>query len=94
MESKLPLGTCKQAIMKLESALADINEIMTDEDITEEQKNLFGILSEYTGNIIASIYNEVQKEMGEEEFISETIEMDAIDAWPGESTNIMDDTIE
>lgn len=94
MEGKLPLGICKQAIMKYDSAMADVNEIINDEDIPEQQRELFRTISEYTGNIIALIYNEVQQEMNEEDFIAESIDMDEIDTWPGESSNILDDEID
>ncbi len=88
MENKLPLGLCKQAILKFESALSDVHEIMED-DIGPEQKEVFETIAEYTGNIIALIYNKVGEEMDEEEFISEQIEMDQIENWPGETDDIM-----
>lgn len=90
MENKLPLGICKQAVLKYESALNDINEIL--EDINDsEQKEVFGVIAELTGNIISHIYNQVSAEMDEEEFIAEQIEMDEIGNWPGEKDNIMDE---
>lgn len=93
-ESKLPLGICKQAVMKLESAMADINEIAEDEDITQEQKDMFSALAESTGSMIACIVNEVSAEMGEEEFVNETIDMDAIQPWPeNTSDNVLDEEI-
>ena len=62
MENKLPLGICKQAVLKYESALNDINEIL--EDINDsEQKEVFGVIAELTGNIISHIYNQVSAEM-------------------------------
>jgi hypothetical protein len=85
-ENKLPVGICKQAVMKLESAMADINEIAEDEDIDENQKQLFSSLAESTGTMIACIVNEVSAEMGEEEFVNEQIDMDEIQPWPENDT--------
>ncbi len=93
MEYKLPLGVCKQAILKYESALNDINEILSDEDIDDEQRETFSTIAEYTGNIIAHIYNEVSSEIGEEEFLAEQIEMDKIDNWPGENDDILNNPL-
>ena len=35
---KIPLGLCKQAVMKLDSFINDINEIREDADIDPEDK--------------------------------------------------------
>ncbi len=93
MEYKLPLGVCKQAILKYESALNDINEILSDEDIDDEQRETFSTIAEYTGNIIAHIYTEVSSAIGEEEFLAEQIEMDKIDNWPGENDDILNNPL-
>lgn len=81
-EKGLPLGICRQAVMKLESALNDFNEIMEDESINDEQRYVFETLAETTGRVMASIVNMVSQEIGEEEFLGEQIEMDKIDAYP------------
>lgn len=93
-EHKLPLGLCKQAVLKLESALSDIHEIILDEDISAEQKEWFEVAAEYLGNITAVIYNQVEAEMGEDEFIAEIVEMDQLESWPGETDDIMNQNIE
>lgn len=92
MENKLPLGICKQAILKYEAALADIHEIIEDE-ISDEQKETFQTIAEYTGNIIAHIFNEINQEMDENEFIAEQIEMDEIGEWPEENNDLMNELI-
>lgn len=91
MENKLPIVACKQAILKFESALADINEIL--EECPDEMKEDFQIIAGYTGAIISRIYNQVKEVMNEDEFISETIEMENIGLWPGEHEDIMNDKI-
>lgn len=94
MENKLPLGLCKQVVMKLDSALADVHEIIEDEDISQEQKEWFEVVAEYIATMEAVVYNQVTAEMGEDEFIAETIDMDEIDEFPGDSNDIMNTSIE
>lgn len=95
MENKLPLGLCKQAVMKLDSALSDLAEIEQDPDITEEDREAFKEINASLEMIQAAIYVRVMDEMDEETFMSETIEMDKIDPWPGERVvdDIMDEVI-
>ena len=93
-ENNLPLGICKQAIMKYESALADVREIIEDENIQDSDKDDFVYIAEYTGSIIANMYNKVMQEMGEEEFINESVNMDEIDKWPGDCDNVLDECID
>ena len=80
--TNFPLATSKQAVMKLDSALTDVKEII-EEDIPEEYKELL----EQTSNCIifamTSIYRVVGDVTDEDEFINETIAMEAIDPWPG-----------
>lgn len=93
-ENNLPLGICKQAILKYESALADIREVIEDENVPDDTKDDFVKIAEYTGCIIANIYNNVMDDgMGEEEFMSEDVQMDEIDKWPGDCDDIMDEVI-
>lgn len=72
----LPLGICKQALMKLESVMQDFNEIAEDEVLNDEQRLMFETLSEITGQMMASIVNFVQEEISEEDFLNEHIDMD------------------
>lgn len=81
-EYKIPLGLCKQAVMKLDSFMTDINEIREEEGLTAEDKQTFEQIAEITGTILAAIVNIVTREMGEEEFLSEDIAMDEIDRYP------------
>lgn len=81
-EYKIPLGLCKQAVMKLDSFMTDINEIREEEGLTAEDKQTFEQIAEITGTILAVIVNMVTREMGEEEFLSEDIAMDEIDQYP------------
>ena len=90
---KLPLGIMKQAVMKLDSALSDLHEIACDDDIDETDKNDFEDMSECISNIIAAITIKASKEIGEEEFIRENINMDEIEPYPGEVKDILDEII-
>ncbi len=92
-KNKLPLGLMKQAVMKLDSALSDLYEISNDDDIDEIDKNDFDNMSEYITNIIAAITIKASKEIGEEEFIRENINMDEIEPYPGEIGDILDEVI-
>ena len=90
-EKKLPLGLIKQAILKMESALTDLREIIEDEDIEDDDKDDFVELAEYSSNIIAVLYNKVNDD---EDFIKENVKMDEIGTWPGELNDIMENEIE
>ena len=90
-ESRLPLGICKQAIMKLESAMNDINDIACDEDVDQVDQDDFKMMNSYLSNIISSITVKVMNEMGEDEFIAEQIDMDPIDEFP--ESDILDEKI-
>lgn len=95
----IPLGLCKQAYMKLESAMSDIMEIKEDDDLSSEDKETFNTMGETLGLMMAHIVNIVSKEMNEEEFLNEDVGMDNIDAYPGdepeeEPEDIMDNQID
>lgn len=94
-DGKIPLGLCKQAVMKLDSALVDINEIREDPDLTPDQKATFETLSDIICRVQANIVNIVAEECGEEEFLSEIVDMDEIDPYPGsvDATDILDTPI-
>lgn len=78
MDSKLPLGICKQCLMKLDSALEDINEVREDDEVSNEDKEDFQEMAAYIGQIMALITNKVSKEMDENDFMNETLEMDPL----------------
>lgn len=80
-EIGLPLGILRQAIMKMESAMTDLNEAKEEVD-DSNGKELLNQVTETLGNMTACIVNLVSQEIDEESFLSETIEMDAIDPYP------------
>ena len=47
----IPIGLCKQAVMKLDSFLTDINEILEDPDIEDADRDTFNTIKE-TGNLM------------------------------------------
>lgn len=93
-ESKLPLGLCKQVSLKLASVITDLYEIREDEDVSAEDKEIFEQMTEMAGNMEAAMINIVNKELGEDEFIQETVPMDEIGEYPGDDVDILDQTIE
>lgn len=78
IEYRMPLGSCKQAAMKLDAFITDIHEIKEDEDLSPEDKQTFEQIAETAGSMLAAIVNMVIKEIGEEEFLSEDVGMDNI----------------
>ena len=86
----IPIGLCKQAVMKLDSFLTDINEILEDPDIEDDDRDTFNTIKE-TGNLmIAHIVNIVSKEMNEEEFETTDVQLDEIDSYPEDNDDILD----
>jgi hypothetical protein len=94
IESKLPLGLCKQVTLKLESVITDLYEIREDEEVSEEDKEVFEKMTEIAGNMEAAMINIVSKELGEDEFMQETVPMDEIGEYPGDDVDILDQDIE
>lgn len=90
----LPIGLCKQAVMKLDSAMIDISESMEQENISPDNKLMFEQIREMGNNMIAAIVTAVNKEMGEDEFMGETIDMDPIDEYPTNDAEVMDTEID
>lgn len=76
---RVPLGLCRQAVMKLDAFMVDIHEIKEDEELSPEDRQIFEQIAEISGEMMAAIVNMVTKEMGEEEFLSEDVVMDKID---------------
>ena len=83
----IPLGLCKQAVMKLDSFLTDITEIMGDPDLSPEDKLTFSDIKETTNIIIANIVNIVKKEMDEDDFLEVQVDMDKFESYPDNSEN-------
>ena len=90
----LPLGLCCQSMMKYESVLVDLNEILEDADLTDVQIEKFRVLADVTGRCMATIANMVSEEMEEEMFLAEDIQMDDIATYPRYESDIMDEEIE
>lgn len=74
-EGKYPLGLCRHLVAALDCALTDVREIM-EEDLPPEDMNNLEILSDVLGNSMALITNMVSGEIGEEDFMSEEIDLD------------------
>lgn len=88
---------CKQALMKMESAMTDINEIRESSLLSEREKEVFGEMIEMNGNMMAVIVNLVSEKTGisEEDFMSETITPEEISVFPGdEPQDLMSEPIE
>lgn len=87
----LPLGIMRQAIMKLDSFIADMHECIEDEDISEENRNSFRYIAEVAGNLQAGITNMAMQEVDEAEFLAEQIDPDEIEVYPGTESDIMNE---
>lgn len=84
IQCKIPLGLCKQAVMKLDSFITDVHEIKEDADLDPEDKQIFEQIAEISGSIMAAIVHMVSKELGEEQFLSEDFIMDDMDKYSEE----------
>lgn len=88
---RIPLGICKQAIMKLDSFLTDINSIKEDESLTDEEYEKFNLISENACAMMALITCMVIDEVSEEEFENMAVPMDPIDPYPEQKDMPLDD---
>lgn len=95
-DGKIPLGLCKQAVMKLDAFLSDIMEIKEDPDLDPLDRQDFETMAEITGTMMATIINIVNKECEEHVFLGEKIPMDGIDHYPDETIDedLMEEPIE
>lgn len=91
--NQLPLGLLKQATMKLDSFLSDVHEIKEDENLSPEQHLVMSQISDMAGNMMAAMINMVAAEIGEEEFLAEDINMDDIEEYPDDTSDMMDTEI-
>lgn len=78
-DGKIPLGLCKQAVMKLDSFMSDCHEIMMDPDLDDEERKTFEMITETASLMTAHILSIVSKEMNEETFLGYNVPMDQID---------------
>lgn len=91
-DGRIPLGLCKQAYMKLEGALCDIYEIKEDDDLDENEKQIFTEIAECLSISMAHIVNIISKEIEEEDFLNENIPMDEVGTYPeSESDDLMNE---
>ncbi len=93
-DGRLPLGTLRQAAMKLESFATDIREVLEEEGLTDDERHNFEVMVEMAGTMLASLVMTVSSEIGEEEFLAETPAMDEIDPYPGTEVPVEDQEIE
>ena len=94
-DNKIPLGLCKQAVMKLDAFITDVREIIEDPDLDIEDRQDFETMAEMAGTMLATIVNIVNKECEEAVFLAETIPMDEIDEYPEDDmSDIMNTEIE
>lgn len=89
-DGKLPLGIMKQAIMKFDSALTDIHEILGDEDLEGVNRANMEKIADITSEIMTLLTVTIAEEMDEEEFIGLKINMDPIEAFPGDEVEDID----
>ena len=93
--NRLPLGLCKQAIMKIDSFIGDINEIREEEGLTPDEIYELTQMAEISGMLASRLLNIVKKECNEEDFLNEDVNMDEIGTFPShEGPDILDGTIE
>lgn len=93
-ESKLPMGICRHCITALDAAKTDIHEILEDEEINEEDRNQFQYISEILGDMIAVIVNMTNREIDEDDFMAEHIDLQLEDYWEEPEIDILDEEVE
>lgn len=93
-EHRLPLGLCKQALMKLESFVGDIHEIREEDDLTDDEIYELTQMAEVAGILGVRLLNIVKKECNEDDFLSEEVNMDEIGLYPEKvDPDILDEEI-
>jgi len=94
IQYKIPLGLFKQSIMKLDSLMTDLYEIKEDADLDPEDQHTISSMVEIAGTMEATLLNIVKKELDEDDFLNEAIEMDEIDSYPERYEDILDSPID
>lgn len=79
MECTLPLGALKQITLKLDSVLDDFSEVAECETIDDYTREQFASMSVILREMLNTVYATVQKELDEEAFKNEHVEMDEIE---------------
>ena len=94
MEHTINLGICRQAIMKLDSVNVDIHEMLEDDDIKPETRDTLEKMADIVCVLEATLTNMASEEIGEDEFLSEEMQMDEIDPYPvAEMDDILNEEI-
>lgn len=88
-DGKLPIGIMRQAVLKLDSFITDMAECMEDPDISDSDRESFSSLKDMAGEMEAQIVSVAMSEIGEEDFLNETIEMDPLPS----AKDLMDEEI-
>ena len=76
------MGILKQAFMKIQSFVDDIDEASEDNDLTEDEKYDFKQMVELGTLMAMRILTIVEQEMPEDEFLNIDIPMDEIEEYP------------
>jgi len=76
------MGILKQAFMKIQSFVDDIDEASEDNDLTEDEKYEFKQMVEIGTLMAMRILTIVEQEMSEDEFLNIDIPMDEIEEYP------------
>ena len=79
-QHRLPLGLCKQLFLKVESSIHDLEDIISDEDLTDDEKYEFQQMMEVQIMIGMRVLNSVKKEIDETDFVNEDIGMDSMES--------------
>ena len=93
-EYKLPLGILRHCIAALDAAKSDIHEVIEDEDIADDDRQDFTYISDILGDMIATIVNRTNREIPEEDFMAEHIDLQLEDYWSDNIEDILDEEIE
>ena len=93
-ECKLPLGILCHCIAALDAAKSDIHEVIEDEEIADDDRQDFVYISDILGDMIATIVNRTNREIPEEDFMAEHIDLQLEDYWSDNIEDILDEEIE
>lgn len=93
----IPLGTCKQATMKMDSAISDLCELKEEACFNDDQKQMIQECVDILSLTEAKICNLVTECGHGDEFISEDIDMDTIEedlSYESDGLDILDTPLE
>jgi hypothetical protein len=81
----LPIAILKQMVMKYDSALTDVCEVLEESNLNEYTKKVFTDIKDATTVIVENIVAIVSGVMPEEEFMDTSVPMDEMDEYPFDS---------